>query len=53
MPWENIKVEHQRKKVIEAYIQGHSKITDICKLFGISTKTGYKWYNRFLKHGEK
>lgn len=53
MAWENCKVEHQRLKVVEAYIQGLSSMSTICKQYGISRKTGYKWYQRFLELGEE
>jgi len=51
MAWENFKVEQQRLQVVEAYIQSHSSMSTICKQYGISRKTGYKWYQRFLEYG--
>lgn len=53
MAWENFKVEQQRLQVVEAYSKGHSSMTDICKRYGISRKTGYKWYDRFLELGSE
>jgi putative transposase len=53
MAWENCKVEHQRLQAIQAYVSGHSSMTDICKKYGISRKTGYKWHQRFLAYGEE
>lgn len=53
MAWENFKVTHQRLQVIEAYMKNQSTMTDICLKHGISRKTGYKWYHRFLEYGEK
>jgi len=53
MAWESYKVEQQRLQVVEAYILGHSSMTDICRQYGISRKTGYKWYQRFLEEGEE
>jgi len=53
MAWENFKVENQRLQVIQYYIDGKYTMTDICKLFGISRKTAYKWYHRFLENGEE
>jgi putative transposase len=52
MAWESYKVEQQRLQVVQAYILGHSSMTDICKQYCISRKTGYKWYQRFLEEGE-
>ncbi len=53
MAWENFKVEQQRLQVILAYIDGHDSMTDICIRYGISRKTAYKWYHRFLAEGEE
>lgn len=52
MGWENFKVEQQRLQVVQAYVEGTSSMTDICLRYGISRKTGYKWYNRFIEEGE-
>jgi len=53
MAWENFKVEQQRLQVVQAYMEGTSSMTDICLRHGISRKTGYKWYKRFIKEGEE
>lgn len=52
MAWENFKVEQQRLQVVKAYISGESSMSDICVRYGISRKTAYKWYHRFLECGE-
>lgn len=46
MPW-NETVTMQRLQFIIACQAGDSSMTSICKLFGISRKTGYKWLQRF------
>lgn len=51
MAWESFQVEKQRLQVVNAYALGNSTMTEICKQYGISRKTGYKWYQRFLDHG--
>lgn len=53
MTWENFKVEQQRLQVVQAYMNGQSSMTDICLQYGISRKTAYKWYHRFLERGEE
>lgn len=53
MAWEKFKVEQQRLQVVQAYMEGLFSMTDICLRYGISRKTGYKWYNRFLEEGEE
>ena len=53
MAWENYKVEQQRLQVVEAYCSGQASMTAICKQYGISRKTAYKWVQRFLEFGEE
>lgn len=51
MAWENFKLDQQRLNLVQAYIAGDSTMTHICKLYGISRKTGYKWVQRYLEEG--
>jgi len=54
MAWELKKVEDQRKALIEAYLSGEVAMTELCRSFGVSRKTAYKWYNRYLSgNGEE
>jgi putative transposase len=53
MAWENFKVEQQRLQLINSYIAGEAAMADLCIKYGISRKTGYKWYHRFLEEGEE
>jgi putative transposase len=53
MAWENFKVEEQRLQVIEAYINKEAPMTAICERYGISPKTAYKWYKRYLELGKE
>jgi putative transposase len=52
MPWEFKRVEDKRKELIEAYVNGGS-MTELCKIYRVSRKTAYKWFNRFLELGEE
>ncbi len=52
MAWENFKVEQQRLQLVQAYIEGNTSMTDLCLKYGISRRTAYKWYNRYLEEGE-
>lgn len=52
MAWENFKVEQQRLQLVLAYIEGNTSMTDLCLKYGISRRTAYKWYNRYLEEGE-
>ncbi|HEV8053021.1 MAG TPA: integrase core domain-containing protein [Parachlamydiaceae bacterium] len=51
MAWELKKVEDQRQELIETFISGTVSMTELCKRYGISRKTAYKWYNRYLALG--
>jgi putative transposase len=53
MAWENYKVEQQRLQVVQTYMSKKASMTDICKQYGITPKTAYKWYNRYLEYGEE
>lgn len=52
MAWELAKVENQRKELVNLYYKSHLSMSDICKRFGISRKTGYKWIRRFEVDGD-
>lgn len=52
MAWENYKVEIQRLNLIQAYQTGCFTMSALCKQYGVSRKTGYKWYHRYLELGE-
>lgn len=46
MPWERKTVMEQRNEFIEA-VEAHSmSFSAVCRAFGISRKTGYKWLHR-------
>ena len=51
MAWELMKVEDQRKELVQAYLEGRMSMTELCKLYKVSRKTAYKWCNRYLNHG--
>lgn len=52
MAWENFKVENQRLQLVLAYLSKVDTMTNICKLYGVSTRTAYKWVRRYLEMGE-
>jgi len=53
MAWENYRVEQQRLQLVHAYLSDQIKMTQLCKQYGVSRKSGYKWVQRFLDHGEE
>ena len=51
MAWENFKVENQRLQLVSEYLRKETPMTDLCKKFGISRKTAYKWVDRYEAWG--
>src|ERR1700747_2078742 len=50
MPWKECAVMHERPRFVAKLLDGES-MTDVCRDFGISRKTGYKIYNRYKESG--
>ena len=46
MPWEKRTVMDQREEFVLAVEAGGRTVSELCREFGISRKTGYKWINR-------
>lgn len=46
MPWQECSVESERMTFVIAVQQGDRAIAELCRQFGISRKTGYKWLAR-------
>jgi len=51
MPWKETSVMEERYKFVLKAFKSNENFTEICRRFGISTKTGYKWLKRFEEHG--
>jgi putative transposase len=41
----------QKTQFIAAYLRDRLSMTELCELYGVSRKTGYKWIDRYLMHG--
>ena len=52
MPWETKTVMEEREAFVLAAERGEKAIAVLCREFGISRKTGYKWLNR-AKEGQQ
>jgi len=50
MPWKECSVEQERMRFVARLLEGET-MSDVCRSFGISRKTGYKIYNRYKDHG--
>lgn len=51
MPWKESHHTMERALFIQRILDGE-RITDLCKEFGISRKTGYKFLKRYQDYGE-
>jgi transposase-like protein len=51
MPWRAASPMDQRTQFIADFLRDALSITELCALYGVSRKTGYKWIDRYLRHG--
>jgi transposase InsO family protein len=51
MPWRKVFPEDQRVQFIVEALHGPSSVADLCRSFGISCKTGFKWLARYDAQG--
>jgi len=51
MPWSDTTTMDQKTQFIADYLRDVLSITELCELYGISRKTGYKWIDRYLHLG--
>src|ERR1700693_6271515 len=51
MPWRQMSPMDQRTQFIADHLRRTLSITELCELYGISRKTGYKWIDRYLTYG--
>lgn len=51
MPWKEITKMEERPRFINNILEGSRPFKDICADYGISCKTGYKWFKRFKEDG--
>ena len=50
MPWKECSVMDERVRFVAKLLDGES-MTDACREFGISRKTGYEIFNRYKESG--
>jgi putative transposase len=51
MPWKETCPVNERMMFVADYERGELEMSALCRLYGISRKTGYKWLKRFFKEG--
>jgi transposase InsO family protein len=50
MPWKECSVTDERLRFVARLLEGEA-MSEVCRSFGISRKTGYKVFNRYKEHG--
>nr|WP_259665515.1 helix-turn-helix domain-containing protein [Rhizobium bangladeshense] len=50
MPWKETSVMEERLRFVAQLLEGEG-MSDVCRAFGISRKTGYKIFNRYKDDG--
>src|SRR5229473_1867277 len=50
MPWKECSVMDERLRFVAWLLDGEA-MSEVCRAFGISRKTGYKIFERYKKHG--
>ena len=51
MPWKEVKPMDEKVLFLADYLRESQTFTDLCRNYGISRKTGYKWISRYLGEG--
>lgn len=52
MPWEEKTVVSQREEFVRRALAKEESLSALCREYGISRPTGYKWIERFLSSGD-
>lgn len=47
MPWKESRIVNERVKFVADVLRGERTMTELCQIYGIARKTGYKWIERF------
>src|SRR2546423_14356739 len=51
MPWRAASPMDQRTQFIADFLRDALSLTELCALYGVARKTGYKLIDRYLRHG--
>jgi transposase len=52
MPWKECSVMEERLRFVARLLEGEP-MTQVCRAFGISRKTGYKLFERYQQEGAR
>src|SRR5438105_704095 len=50
MPWKECSAMDERLRFVARLLDGEA-MSEVCRVFGISRKTGYKIFERYKEHG--
>jgi len=53
MPWTEVTVLEQRLEFVKLADRPDTNMSKLCRRYGISRKTGYKWLDRWRSHGKE
>lgn len=51
MPWKEVSLMSQREEFVALAGKERSNVSELCRRYGISRKTGYKWLERYEQEG--
>lgn len=51
MPWKDTNAMEQRVQFIQDWLARTHGVSDLCAMYGISRKSGYKWIDRYMTCG--
>ncbi len=51
MPWKESRILGQRLQFLSSYQKEEISVADLCREYGISRPTGYRWINRYNEAG--
>src|SRR5664279_4927617 len=51
MLWKRIAALARRLRMVKLALRGQQGMSQLCRLFGVSRRTGYKWRGRFEREG--
>ena len=53
MPWKEVTTMSLRLDFVKLALHESANMSELCRRFGISRKTGYKWLQRYQQHGDE
>lgn len=51
MPWKESRIVDQRLQFLSSYQKEEMSVADLCREYGVSRPTGYRWINRYKEVG--